>query len=143
MLNRRVLLSVLCLASSLSAQTTRRRKPKLEPKPSEPPGPKPQYPQFTDAEIRVIREFYSPASGNPPPGLAKRDTLPPGLRKQLHRRGTLPPGLDDKLHDFPEDLARKVPPPPKGYRHGIVGGTVLLFEEATSLIVDTIDLAVR
>jgi hypothetical protein len=143
MLNRRGLLGLLCLAPAVAAQTRRRRKPKLEPKPSEPPGPKPQYPQFTDAEVRVIREFYSPASGNLPPGLAKREALPPGLRKQLHRRGTLPPGLKDKMHEFPEDLARRVPPPPKGYRRGIAGGIVLLFDETTSLIVDTIDLAVR
>src|SRR5690606_37311777 len=29
-----------------------------------------------------------------PPGLAKRDELPPGLAKQLARNGHLPPGLE-------------------------------------------------
>ncbi len=33
-----------------------------------------------------------------PPGLAKRDELPPGLEKQLEKNGTLPPGLSGPPH---------------------------------------------
>jgi hypothetical protein len=32
-----------------------------------------------------------------PPGLASRDSLPPGLAKQLRERGRLPPGLQKRL----------------------------------------------
>ena len=32
-----------------------------------------------------------------PPGLAKRDRLPPGLEKHLLKHGSLPPGLQKKL----------------------------------------------
>ncbi len=37
-----------------------------------------------------------------PPGLAKRDRLPPGLEKHLWKHGSLPPGLQKKLdpHDW-------------------------------------------
>ena len=38
----------------------------------------------------VMREWYDDRQSNLPPGLAKRDRLPPGLEKQLVRRGTLP-----------------------------------------------------
>jgi hypothetical protein len=33
-----------------------------------------------------------------PPGLAKRQTLPPGLRKHLRERGELPPGLQKRFY---------------------------------------------
>lgn len=142
MLHRRALLAVLCLAAPAFPQA-RRRKPRLEPRPAEPPGPKPHYPHFTDAEIRAIREYYAPGSGNIPPGLAKGESLPPGLRQQLHRRATVPHAVLDKLEGFPGDLARRVLPPPKGYRHALTGGIALLIEEDSNLIVDTLDLAAR
>lgn len=39
-----------------------------------------------DRYVRVIREHER--GGSLPPGLAKRDSLPPGLRRQLRARGT-------------------------------------------------------
>jgi len=41
----------------------------------------------------VIRAWYSENERHLPPGLAKKDRLPPGLEKQLVRNGTLPPDL--------------------------------------------------
>ena len=38
-----------------------------------------------DGHVRVIREYAY--AGSLPPGLAKREQLPPGLRKQLRERG--------------------------------------------------------
>jgi hypothetical protein len=133
---------MLCSGPAALAQASRRR-PRLEPRPSEPPGPKPHYPHFTDAEIRAIRDYYAPGSGNTPPGPGKNGALPPALRKQLYRRGVLPPDTDHLLEAFPETLVRHLPPPPKGYRHALAGGLALLIEEATGLIVDTIALGAR
>src|SRR5213596_1979385 len=42
-----------------------------------------------DGHVRVIREYAR--AGSLPPGLAKREALPPGLREQLRERGALPP----------------------------------------------------
>ena len=42
-----------------------------------------------------------------PPGLAKRDTLPPGLERQLQRNGKLPPGLEKRA--LPDELKRALP----------------------------------
>jgi hypothetical protein len=39
-----------------------------------------------------MRGWYHDRGRNLPPGLAKRDQLPPGLERQLRVRGTLPPG---------------------------------------------------
>ena len=38
--------------------------------------------------------------GNLPPGLAKRDRLPPGLEKHLWKHGSLPPGLQKKVDPY-------------------------------------------
>jgi hypothetical protein len=71
-----------------------------------------------------------------PPGLAKRDTLPPGLAKQLQRGGTLPPGLAKR--DLPADLESMFSPTLPGQKRMLVGDDVLLIDEATNRILDII-----
>ncbi|MBF8270886.1 MAG: hypothetical protein HW386_2595 [Gammaproteobacteria bacterium] len=72
-----------------------------------------------------------------PPGLAKKDKLPPGLEKQLQKNGTLPPGLAKR--NLPPDLEQQLPPPPKGYERQIVeDATIVLVNIATGLIADVI-----
>jgi hypothetical protein len=46
-----------------------------------------------DSHQEAIRGWYSERESHLPPGLAKKDRLPPGLEKQLVRNGTLPPVL--------------------------------------------------
>lgn len=70
--------------------------------------------------------------GGLPPGLAKRDQLPPGLAK----RDQLPPGLAER--DLPDDMSRRLPPPPSGTRRTMVGDTVMLIDTATNTILDII-----
>src|SRR5258708_27312640 len=67
---------------------------------------------YKDRDREAIRGWYDQHNSNRPPGPAKRDQLPPGLEKQLVRRGTLPPGLQKRLQPCPEDLERRLPPPP-------------------------------
>lgn len=72
-----------------------------------------------------------------PPGLARKDQLPPGLAKQLQKNGTLPPGLAKR--SLPSDLERQLPPPPKGYERQIIeDATVVLVNKATGKIADII-----
>jgi hypothetical protein len=44
--------------------------------------------------------------GGLPPGLAKRESLPPGLAMQLRERGRLPPGLQKRLTRVPDGWGR-------------------------------------
>src|SRR4029453_9081690 len=67
-----------------------------------------------DGHVRVIHEYVQ--AGSLPPGLAKREALPPGLRKQLHERGELPPGLQKRLIVVPVSLDRRLPAVPPYYR---------------------------
>src|SRR6266567_6609237 len=46
--------------------------------------------QYYRGHDRDIRGWYDGHQSNLPPGLAKKDRLPPGLEKQLVRRGELP-----------------------------------------------------
>lgn len=75
-----------------------------------------------------------------PPGLARRDELPPGLARQLTERGTLPPGLAKR--DLPADLAGKLPRRGKTSRV-IVDDDVVLIDNATERVLDVIGDVVR
>ena len=105
---------------------------------------------LTEIEKRIIREYYrggEDAAGQKdakdksglPPGLAKKDTLPPGLAMQLERNGTLPPGLAKR--DLPDDLLARLPRRPWGQNLVIVDDKVLLIERATDLILDVLETA--
>ena len=90
---------------------------------------------FTARDRALIREYYG-VSRHLPPGLAKKERLPPGLRKQLMRRGQLPPGL--QLRPLPRELTRRLSPIPEDYRRGWIGGSVVLLNEHSRVIFDVI-----
>ncbi len=75
-----------------------------------------------------------------PPGLAKRDQLPPGLQKHLDERGALPPGLAKR--DLPTDLRSALP-----WRIDeeflIIDDDVVLIERATGVVLDVLENVLR
>jgi len=89
-----------------------------------------------DYRRQEIRGWYSENASHLPPGLAKRDRLPPGLEKQLVRNGTLPPGLQKRLYPVPVELERRLPPPPPDCANVLISGHVVLLNRRTNLIVD-------
>jgi hypothetical protein len=90
---------------------------------------------------KIIRDWFSNKSNlsGLPPGLAKRETLPPGLQKQLVRNGTLPPGLQQKIQPLPRDLEIRLPRLPDGWRRVVIAGNVILLDEKTSAILDVLE----
>lgn len=92
--------------------------------------------RFSDHDHDVIRGWYHDHDRDLPPGLAKKDRLPPGLEKQLVVRGTLPPGLRKKMQPCPEELERRLPPPPIGYEHTVIGGHLVLVNQKTFVVLD-------
>lgn len=82
---------------------------------------------FSDRDQQVIRSFVREGKGLPP-GLAKRDRLPPGLERQLRRNGTLPPGLQKKVQPFPVALEEQLPKIPSGYSRVFVAGRALILD---------------
>jgi len=95
-------------------------------------------PIFTPQQRTLITNWFRNSRSNLPPGLAKRDRLPPGLEKQLRERGTLPPGLQKRVQPLPDDLERQLPRLPGGYRRVILAGNVILMNDKTSVIADII-----
>src|SRR5882757_9570087 len=83
-----------------------------------------------------LRGWYSERESHLPPGLAKKDRLPPGLEKQLVRNGTLPPGLQKRFYPAPVELERRLPPPPPDCAHVLISGHIVLLNRKTNLIVD-------
>jgi hypothetical protein len=93
---------------------------------------------FTEEERVLVRNWFSYHRSGLPPGLAKRDRLPPGLEKHLRKNGTLPPGLQKKIHPLPFELERQLRRLPTGYRRVVIAGNVILMNQRTALIYDII-----
>ena len=110
---------------------------------------------FTPQERQIIREYYSKeiieqAGGvkgkgkkGLPPGLAKKEKLPPGIRKQLQRNGTLPPGLENKMEPLPKEVEVRMKQLPPECTRVVVGTDIIILDKTTQKILDIIhDVAV-
>jgi hypothetical protein len=93
---------------------------------------------FGSGELRLIRSWFGDSHNlqGLPPGLAKRETLPPGLKRQLQKNGTLPPGLEQYTYNVPTDLNRRLPTVIDGISRVIIGGHIALINDSTSVILD-------
>jgi hypothetical protein len=97
---------------------------------------------FLAEERKIIEEYYHHGKKSKkglPPGLAKRDKLPPGLQKKLERDGQLPPGLQKRLEPLPADLHRRLPRLPEYWERVIVERDVILIDRRTNRILDIIE----
>lgn len=93
---------------------------------------------FTREEITLVKDYFRDNRSGLPPGLAKREQLPPGLERQLQKNGTLPPGLQKKLHPLPSELERRMRLLPTGYRRVVIAGNVIMMNEKTAVIYDIV-----
>lgn len=89
---------------------------------------------FTVKERQIVREYFRNEGADLPPGLAKRQSLPPGLQKQLQKTGRLPPGLEKRR--MPSALKAKLPRYDGPYERTIVGNDLILLDPKTGLILD-------
>jgi hypothetical protein len=86
-----------------------------------------------EGHVRIVREYTR--GGTLPPGLAKRESLPPGLRKQLRERGTLPPGLRKHLVPVHPTFATRLPAIPAYYDRYFAGDDLIVVDTRTNRIV--------
>ena len=93
---------------------------------------------FSDNDRGKIRNYYKniKKTKTMPPGLAKKQELPPGLQKHIARYGELPPGLEGRR--LPLDLEGGLSRLPAGYVRLRVGGDVVLMNEKTRVVLDVI-----
>lgn len=83
-----------------------------------------------------MHDWYVRHTSKLPPGLAKKDRLPPGLEKQLVVGGHLPPGLEKKIEPAPVELVRELPPPPPDCKNVVIGGHLVLLNTKTEVVLD-------
>jgi outer membrane lipoprotein SlyB len=84
--------------------------------------------EFTPRERRMISECMTDDRSGLPPGLAKRDRLPPGLERQLQRNGTLPPGLQKRVRPLPDVCAERLPRLPRAWSRVVLSGRIILLD---------------
>ncbi|HUR37482.1 MAG TPA: hypothetical protein VM009_06675 [Terriglobales bacterium] len=81
-----------------------------------------------------ITRCYSGGRSGLPPGLAKKDRLPPGLERQLQKNGKLPPGLQKKVRPLSSDCQTRLPRLPGGWERVILGDRVMVLDPAQTII---------
>lgn len=89
---------------------------------------------FSDRDRHIIRSCYREDYSNLPPGLAKKDHLPPGLERQLQRNGTLPPGLQKRVQPLPGECVSQLPRLPGGWMRVVLSGRVMLLDPGNRII---------
>jgi hypothetical protein len=93
---------------------------------------------FSDVDVRLIREWFSKPANlkGLPPGLAKKESLPPGLERQLQKNGTLPPGLQKNIQPLPPVLEVQLMKLPEGQKRVVISGNIVLVNEKSGLVLD-------
>src|SRR5574340_457409 len=84
--------------------------------------------EFSANDRQAISQCFSSGKSGLPPGLAKRDRLPPGLERQVQRNGTLPPGLQKRVQPLPGACEAGLPRLPVDWRRVILGDRILLLD---------------
>ena len=99
---------------------------------------------YKDHDREAMRGWYGEHQDHLPPGLAKRDQLPPGLERATRgARHASSSGLQKRLQPCPEDLERRLPPPPPDCAHVLVGGHIVLLNRRTNIVVDVFHFEIR
>lgn len=93
--------------------------------------------RFSNYDRDLIHRYYKNSNRKQtPPGLAKKNKLPPGLQKQVLKNGKLPPGLRGRY--LPYDLERELDYLPRNYVRIRVGEDIVLMDISTKIILDVI-----
>lgn len=96
---------------------------------------------FGTGQRTIVNDYYRPqfAAGKCPPGLAKKHNgcMPPGQAKKWAVGRRLP--SDVVYYPLPDDLRRRMGPPPAGHEFVRVAGDILLIAVGTSMVIDAIE----
>ena len=90
--------------------------------------------EFSSRERQIISDCFVADRSNLPPGLAKKDRLPPGLERQLRRNGTLPPGLQKRVQPLPQMCTDRLPRLPRDWSRVVLSGRIILLDPANRIV---------
>jgi len=98
-------------------------------------GGRGDYRQFSDNDRNYISQCYSGGDRTGlPPGLAKKDRLPPGLEKQLQKNGKLPPGLQKRVQPLSANCQARLPRLPAEWERVVYGNRVILLDPQQTIV---------
>jgi hypothetical protein len=89
---------------------------------------------FSFRERQMISDCYVNQRSGLPPGLAKKNRLPPGLERHLQRNGTLPPGLQKRVQPLPYECEAGLPRLPREWSRVVLGGRILLLDSRQTIV---------
>jgi hypothetical protein len=89
---------------------------------------------FSDQDRQIIGDCFVNDRAGLPPGLAKKDRLPPGLERQLRRNGTLPPGLQKRVQPLPGSCAARLPRLPRDWARVVLSGRIILLDPGQRIV---------
>jgi len=89
---------------------------------------------FSTRERQIISDCYVNDRAGLPPGLAKKDRLPPGLERQLQRNGTLPPGLQKRVQPLPDQCTTRLPRLPRDWARVVLSGRIILLDSRQRIV---------
>jgi outer membrane lipoprotein SlyB len=89
---------------------------------------------FSDHERQIIGDCFVNDRAGLPPGLAKKDHLPPGLERQLQRNGTLPPGLQKRVQPLPGSCVARLPRLPRDWARVVLSGRIILLDPQQRIV---------
>lgn len=90
--------------------------------------------EFSRREREIISGCFEDNRSGLPPGLAKRDRLPPGLERQLRRNGTLPPGLQKRVQPVPAVCTARLPRLPRDWSRVVLSGRIILLDPRLRIV---------
>jgi Ni/Co efflux regulator RcnB len=84
--------------------------------------------QFDDKDRQTTNEWFNQHKDRPPVGFRNQDRLSADQESRLREGAVLDKDLRKKVHPVPEDLGRRLPPPPRDHRYVAIGGHVGLID---------------
>ena len=96
--------------------------------------------KFNDRDRQAARRWYNENRENLPQGFWDEDRSGPGEESRLQAGTTLDSSTRKRVRPVPVDLLRRLPPPPRHYRYGILNEHLLIVEDRTWNISDIIRL---
>lgn len=127
-----VTFTTLAAATATTAATSAAPAPASTPRSYDEESPEAR--SFSARDRRVIRNCFSQHASELPPGLAKRESLPPGLERQLERNGTLPPGLQKRVEPLPQVCESQLGRLPRDLERVVYNRRVMLIDSAYRIL---------
>ena len=98
------------------------------------------YPQFTDAEVRLVGNWFQDGLESKRLHVA---SISAAVAREIHVGGRLATNIVKSLVPPPAELEEKLLPLPDGYQRLLAGSTLAIIKTDESLVVDTLPVSGR